>query len=212
MFLMICLFLFFVALFHLSCSFSSLSLSLSLSLLSLCNFLPFHSIYLLSCCLSFCQSIHLSISPSTSGKFRACHNIYSGPCESARLPCRPMLRQARAGAQASVPMRLAPRPARCRDQANFRNWPWVKIQIVPAVNIPIQTKIDKNGWCTYPKMVPLVLIHSQICKSRSPQIVALVWTLLFPLHTRMLFFSCVLLYFFSSVSSLPLISHVKRCI
>ena len=33
---------------------------------------------------------------------------------------------------------------------------------VPPVNIPIPTKIDKNGWCTYPKMVPLVLTHGQI--------------------------------------------------
>ena len=28
---------------------------------------------------------------------------------------------------------------------------------VPPVNIPIPTKVDHNGWCTYPKMVPLVL-------------------------------------------------------
>ena len=33
---------------------------------------------------------------------------------------------------------------------------------VPPVNIPLPTKIDKNGWCTYPKMVPLVLTHSPI--------------------------------------------------
>ena len=33
---------------------------------------------------------------------------------------------------------------------------------VPPVNIPIPTKIDLNGWCTYPKMVPLVLTHSHI--------------------------------------------------
>ena len=33
------------------------------------------------------------------------------------------------------------------------NWPWVKIQIVPRVSIPIPTQIDKNGWwCTCPKM------------------------------------------------------------
>ena len=38
-------------------------------------------------------------------------------------------------------------------------WVWVKI---PSVNIPIPTKIDHNGWCTYPKMVPLVLIQSQM--------------------------------------------------
>ena len=31
---------------------------------------------------------------------------------------------------------------------------------VPPVNIPIPTKIDYNGWCTYPKMVALVLTHS----------------------------------------------------
>ena len=30
-------------------------------------------------------------------------------------------------------------------------YPWVKIQIVPPVNIPIPTKIDQTG-CTYPKM------------------------------------------------------------
>ena len=42
-------------------------------------------------------------------------------------------------------------------------WPWVKSQIVP-VNIPIPTKIGSkiNGWCTYPKMVPLVLTHGHI--------------------------------------------------
>ena len=39
-------------------------------------------------------------------------------------------------------------------------WPWVKIQIIPPVNIPIPTEIDQNGWCTYPKMVPLVLTRS----------------------------------------------------
>ena len=33
---------------------------------------------------------------------------------------------------------------------------------VPPVNIPIPTKIDSNGCCTYPKMVPLVLTHSQM--------------------------------------------------
>ena len=31
---------------------------------------------------------------------------------------------------------------------------------VPPVNIPIPTKIDYNGWCTCPKMVPLALTHS----------------------------------------------------
>ena len=33
------------------------------------------------------------------------------------------------------------------------NWPWVKIQIVPPVNIPTPTKIDSTWWCSYPKMV-----------------------------------------------------------
>ena len=33
---------------------------------------------------------------------------------------------------------------------------------VPPVNIPIATKKDQAGWCTYPKMAPLVLAHSQI--------------------------------------------------
>ena len=33
---------------------------------------------------------------------------------------------------------------------------------VLPVNIPISTKIDYNGWCTYPKMVPLVLSHGQM--------------------------------------------------
>ena len=33
---------------------------------------------------------------------------------------------------------------------------------VPPVKIPIPTKIDKDGWCTYPKMVPLVLTHSHL--------------------------------------------------
>ena len=32
-------------------------------------------------------------------------------------------------------------------------WPWVKIPY-PPVNIPIPTRKGKNGWCTYPKMVP----------------------------------------------------------
>ena len=32
----------------------------------------------------------------------------------------------------------------------------------PEVNIPIPTKIDQNEWCTYPKMVPLVLTHSHL--------------------------------------------------
>ena len=36
---------------------------------------------------------------------------------------------------------------------------------VPPVKIPIPTKIDYNGWCSYPKMVPLVLTHSHIPKS-----------------------------------------------
>ena len=30
----------------------------------------------------------------------------------------------------------------------------------PPVSIP--TKIDQNGWCTHPKMVPLVLTHTHI--------------------------------------------------
>ena len=34
-------------------------------------------------------------------------------------------------------------------------WPWGKIQVVPPVNIPIPTKMDQKGWCSYPKMVPL---------------------------------------------------------
>ena len=29
-------------------------------------------------------------------------------------------------------------------------WSWVKIQVVPPVNIPIPTTTDENGWCTYP--------------------------------------------------------------
>ena len=33
---------------------------------------------------------------------------------------------------------------------------------VPPVNIPIPTKIDQNGWCTGPKMIPLVLTHSHM--------------------------------------------------
>ena len=33
---------------------------------------------------------------------------------------------------------------------------------VPPVNIPIPTKKDWHGWCTYPKMVPLVLTHGHI--------------------------------------------------
>ena len=35
---------------------------------------------------------------------------------------------------------------------------------VPPVNIPIPSKIDQNGWCTYPKMVLLVLAHSHFTK------------------------------------------------
>ena len=35
---------------------------------------------------------------------------------------------------------------------------------VPPVNRPIPTKIDQNGWCTYPKIVPLVLTHSHVAK------------------------------------------------
>ena len=37
---------------------------------------------------------------------------------------------------------------------------------VPPVNIPIPTKIDQHGWCTYPKMVPLVLNHGHISWKR----------------------------------------------
>ena len=33
---------------------------------------------------------------------------------------------------------------------------------VPPVNIPIPTKKKQNGWCSYPKMVPLVLTHSHL--------------------------------------------------
>ena len=40
---------------------------------------------------------------------------------------------------------------------------------VPPVNIPIPTEIDYNGWCTYPKMVPLVLTHSHIDTSDPTQ-------------------------------------------
>ena len=36
---------------------------------------------------------------------------------------------------------------------------------VPPVNIPIPTKKDENGWCTYPKIVQLVLTHSHITPS-----------------------------------------------
>ena len=38
---------------------------------------------------------------------------------------------------------------------------------VPPVNIPIPTKIDKNGWCTYPKMVPLDSTHSHVFVSQA---------------------------------------------
>ena len=41
-------------------------------------------------------------------------------------------------------------------------WPWVKSKSYPQVNIRTPTKIDSNGWCTYPKMVPLVLTHSHV--------------------------------------------------
>ena len=37
---------------------------------------------------------------------------------------------------------------------------------VPPVNIPIPTKIDSNGWCTYHKMIPLVLSHSHFVMNR----------------------------------------------
>ena len=40
---------------------------------------------------------------------------------------------------------------------------------VPPVNVPIPTKIDYNGWCTYPKMVPLVLKQSHILQSPTPE-------------------------------------------
>ena len=51
-----------------------------------------------------------------------------------------------------------------RSRLKFRllKWPWVKSQIVPPVNITIPTKLDQDGWCTYPKMVSLVLTHSQL--------------------------------------------------
>ena len=50
----------------------------------------------------------------------------------------------------------------CRNMAMGQNPGY------PPVNIPIPTKIDKNGWCTYPKMVPLVLTHSHIFVSMRP--------------------------------------------
>ena len=43
------------------------------------------------------------------------------------------------------------------------SWPWVKNQIVPPVSIPIPTKIgSKMGGEPNPKVVPLVLTHSQL--------------------------------------------------
>ena len=45
---------------------------------------------------------------------------------------------------------------------NKQMWPWVKIQIVFPGNIPIPTKLDSNGWCPHPKMVPLLLTHSHV--------------------------------------------------
>ena len=55
---------------------------------------------------------------------------------------------------------------RCRDMSlgYVATWPWVKILH------PIPTKIDKNGWCTYPKMVPLVLTHSHIRQPPHPPV------------------------------------------
>ena len=49
-------------------------------------------------------------------------------------------------------------------RANCRSvhMPWVKIQVLPPVNIPSPTKTDQNGWCSYSKMVPLVLTHSHM--------------------------------------------------
>ena len=47
-------------------------------------------------------------------------------------------------------------------------WPWVKTQIVAPVNIPILSKIDYNGWRTYPKMVPLVLNHGHVSHNQNP--------------------------------------------
>ena len=38
---------------------------------------------------------------------------------------------------------------------------------VPPVNIPIPTKVDQNGRCTYPKMVQLILNHSHMLERES---------------------------------------------
>ena len=43
-------------------------------------------------------------------------------------------------------------------------WPWIKF----PVPLPIPTKIDYNGWCTCPNMVPLVLTHSHLDSFHTP--------------------------------------------
>ena len=50
-----------------------------------------------------------------------------------------------------------------QPNGSFDIWPWVKSQIVPSEHPnPHQKTNNKNGWCTYPKMVPLVWTHSHM--------------------------------------------------
>ena len=58
---------------------------------------------------------------------------------------------------------LARTPASAKNPCRWGPPMWVKIQIVPPGNIPKPTKIDQNGWCTYPNMVPLVLACFDPC-------------------------------------------------
>ena len=59
-------------------------------------------------------------------------------------------------------------------RVNASMWPWVKIPYppvnIPIPHIPIPTKIDSNGWCTYPqKWDPkTVLTHSHVKKTPLP--------------------------------------------
>ena len=69
----------------------------------------------------------------------------------------------RAATTSRKPRRTAPgTPSADVPRAPGPKWPWVNIQIVPPVNIPIPTEKAKMGAAPNLNMVPLVLTHSRM--------------------------------------------------
>ena len=85
-------------------------------------------------------------------RFDRVASTFESPVPSPRTPGEP---------RGSHSLKLSKR--KLKTQQGRGKWNPLGSKSRVLVNIPIPTRIDKNGWCTYPKMVPLVLTHSHFC-------------------------------------------------